>query len=262
MEEEEVVVEGCSGKCTLPGCHSLISQGAEARIFRATFCGRPAVVKERFQKRYRHPSLDEKISIRRLHGEVRSMLKARKLGVSTPTVYAVDAVRRTITLERIKGHCVSDLLLQLSGGESEEKIAAKVARMIGQAVAKLHDGGLIHGDLTASNMILRGSHGFVAQEVSSSGAVENETWEGQGSECKPQLVMIDFSLAFSSTIAEDKAMDLFTLERSLLAFLPSKHGNIMEQVVDSYRRSSRLWSPTLNRLAHVRMRGRKRAAED
>ena len=28
---------------------------------------------------------------------------------------------------------------------------------VGQAVAKLHDGGLIHGDLTTSNMIIRES---------------------------------------------------------------------------------------------------------
>eukprot|EP00270_Netrium_digitus_P012177 TRINITY_DN3937_c0_g1_i2.p1 TRINITY_DN3937_c0_g1~~TRINITY_DN3937_c0_g1_i2.p1 ORF type:complete len:208 (+),score=32.79 TRINITY_DN3937_c0_g1_i2:264-887(+) len=207
------------------------------------------------------------------------MLKARKLGVSTPTVYAVDAVRRTITLERIKGHCVSDLLLQLSGGESEEKIAAKVARMIGQAVAKLHDGGLIHGDLTASNMILRGSHGFVAQEVSSSGAVENETWEGQGSECKPQLVMIDFSLAFSSTIAEDKAMDLFTLERwsrwwILIDVLlgcgvrlsTDSHmaGCICGLMLTIYSCSRCLGrgGPSHCMADEVRMRGRKRAAED
>jgi TP53 regulating kinase-like protein len=26
---------------------------------------------------------------------------------------------------------------------------------VGQAIAKLHDGGLVHGDLTTSNMMLR-----------------------------------------------------------------------------------------------------------
>ena len=32
---------------------------------------------------------------------------------------------------------------------------AVLARKIGRAVALLHDGGMVHGDLTTSNMILR-----------------------------------------------------------------------------------------------------------
>ena len=56
-------------------------------------------------------------------------------------------------------------------------------------MARLHDGGLVHGDLTTSNMILRDADGV--------------------------LVLIDFGLAANATLAEDKAVDLYVLERAI-----------------------------------------------
>lgn len=58
----------------------LLKQGAEARVYRAEFLGKPAIVKERFQKRYRHPVLDEKLTHRRTVQEVRSILRCRRAG--------------------------------------------------------------------------------------------------------------------------------------------------------------------------------------
>lgn len=58
----------------------LLKQGAEARVYRAHFLGRPAIVKQRFPKRYRHPTLDEKLTHRRTTQEVRSILRCRKAG--------------------------------------------------------------------------------------------------------------------------------------------------------------------------------------
>ncbi|PNX87396.1 putative serine threonine-protein kinase BUD32, partial [Trifolium pratense] len=45
----------------------LIKQGAEARVFESDFVGRRAVVKERFSKKYRHPILDSKLTLKRLN---------------------------------------------------------------------------------------------------------------------------------------------------------------------------------------------------
>lgn len=58
----------------------LIKQGAEARVYRVEFLGRPTIVKERFPKRYRHPSLDDKLTHRRTVQEVRSILRCRRAG--------------------------------------------------------------------------------------------------------------------------------------------------------------------------------------
>lgn len=159
------------------------------------------------------------------------MAKARRLGVYTPVIFAVDSVLHTINFEYIEGASVKDIFLQAdplpsSGGKLEE-----IASQIGVAIARLHDGGLIHGDLTTSNMLIR-------------------------SETK-DLVMIDFGLSFTSTLPEDKAVDLYVLERALLS-LHSSTGDIMELILAAYKKSSKLWSSTLNKLAQVRLRGRKR----
>lgn len=58
----------------------LLKQGAEARLYRCLFLGRPTIVKERFHKRYRHPALDDKLSHRRTLQEVRSILRCRRAG--------------------------------------------------------------------------------------------------------------------------------------------------------------------------------------
>lgn len=66
-------------------------------------------------------------------------------------------------------------------------------------MAKMHDSGIIHGDLTTSNMMIR----------------QNKS-----------IVMIDFGLSFNSTLIEDKAVDLYVLERAFL----STHPNTEEMV--------------------------------
>ncbi|PRW58873.1 EKC KEOPS complex subunit bud32-like isoform X1 [Chlorella sorokiniana] len=210
--------------------YTLHSQGAEARVWEGTFLSRPAIIKQRFSKKYRHPQLDGKLTASRLKSEVRSMLKARKLGVHTPVVYHVDHATSSIYMERVQGHSLKTLLHggQLGGTGLEELLVS-----VGRTIAKLHDGGLVHGDLTTSNMMMR---------------TEDR-----------QLVLIDFGLAYNSTIPEDKGVDLYVLERAFASAHAEEGAAMFEKVLEAYRRASRQWSATLNRFAEVRMRGRKRA---
>ncbi|KAL5182753.1 EKC/KEOPS complex subunit TP53RK [Glycine soja] len=209
----------------------LLKQGAEARVFESSFVGRKSVVKERFSKKYRHPTLDSKLTLKRLNMEARCMTKARRLGVWTPVLYAVDPVLHTLTFEYVEGTSVKDVFLEFgSHGVNKERLD-DIAFQIGDTIGKLHDGGLIHGDLTTSNMLLK-------------------------SDTK-QLVLIDFGLSFTSTLPEDKAVDLYVLERALIS-MHSSCGNVMDQILAAYRKSSKQWSSTLNKLAQVRQRGRKR----
>ena len=55
------------------------SQGAEARIFQCKFFNRPAVLKERFPKKYRHPELDKKLSHERIRAELKAILKCQEV---------------------------------------------------------------------------------------------------------------------------------------------------------------------------------------
>ncbi|WCJ21586.1 EKC/KEOPS complex subunit bud32 [Euphorbia peplus] len=209
----------------------LIKQGAEARVFESNFVGRRSIIKERFSKKYRHPSLDSKLTLKRLYAEARCTTKARRLGVSTPVLYAVDPLLHSLTFEYVEGPSIKDVFLEFGlHGVVEERLD-DIAIQIGYAIGKLHDGGLIHGDLTTSNMLIRSSTN--------------------------QLVLIDFGLSFTSTLPEDKAVDLYVLERALLS-MHSSCGNVMDRILAAYRKSSKQWSSTMNKLAQVRQRGRKR----
>ncbi|KAL6505149.1 hypothetical protein OROGR_024966 [Orobanche gracilis] len=187
----------------LDGSMVLIKQGAEARVFESTFIGKRSIIKERFSKKYRHPSLDSKLTLRRLNAEARCMTKARKLGVLTPVLYAVDPLMHALTFEFVEGSAVKDIFLDLGSKGIVDEQLDDIATQIGDAIAKLHDGGLIHGDLTTSNMLIRSG-------IS-------------------QLVLIDFGLSFTSTLPEDKAVDLYVLERALLS-MHSSCGNVRVQV--------------------------------
>ncbi|XP_021719558.1 TP53-regulating kinase-like [Chenopodium quinoa] len=210
----------------------LLKQGAEARVFESTFVGRRSIVKERFSKKYRHPTLDSKLTLKRLNAEARCMTKARKLGVATPVLFAVDPVLHTLTFEYVDGPMVKELFLEFGANGIVEERLQDIATQIGNSIAKLHDGGLIHGDLTTSNMLIRKDTN--------------------------QLVLIDFGLSFTSTLPEDKAVDLYVLERALIS-MHSSCGNVMEKVLAAYRKSSKQWCSTTNKLAQVRQRGRKRS---
>ncbi|KAL8548266.1 hypothetical protein ACS0TY_007549 [Phlomoides rotata] len=209
----------------------LIKQGAEARVFESAFVGRRSIVKERFSKKYRHPSLDSKLTLKRLNAEARCTTKARKLGVSTPVLYAVDPLQHSLTFEYVEGPAVKDVLLDFGLNGIVEERLDDIATQIGDAIGKMHDGGLIHGDLTTSNMLIRNGTN--------------------------KLVLIDFGLSFTSTLPEDKAVDLYVLERALLS-MHSSCGNVMDKILAAYRKSSKQWCSTLNKLAQVRQRGRKR----
>ncbi|XVE73089.1 hypothetical protein DITRI_Ditri11bG0089700 [Diplodiscus trichospermus] len=209
----------------------LVKQGAEARVFESVFVGKRSIIKERFSKKYRHPFLDSKLTLKRLNAEARCMTKARRLGVSTPVLYAVDPVLHTLTFEYVEGPSVKDIFLEFGlKGVVQERLN-DIATQIGDAIGKLHDGGLVHGDLTTSNMLIRNGTN--------------------------QLVLIDFGLSFTSTLPEDKAVDLYVLERALVS-MHSSCGNVMDLILAAYKKTSRQWSSTFNKLAQVRQRGRKR----
>jgi TP53 regulating kinase and related kinases len=83
------------------------------------------------------------------------MTKARRLGVSTPVLYAVDPLLHTLTFEYVQGPSVKEIFLNFGTKGVVEEHMENIATQIGDAIGKLHDGGLIHGDLTTSNMLIR-----------------------------------------------------------------------------------------------------------
>ncbi|CAD7696580.1 unnamed protein product [Ostreobium quekettii] len=206
---------------------SLVRQGAEARVWEAPFLERPAIVKQRFSKKYRAAELDERLTLSRIKQEARSMLRARKLGVLTPVLYMVEYGSACLYMEKVAGRTVKDVVAELEAADRLNPLLDA----IGRAVARMHDGGLIHGDLTTSNLMVR---------------------EGDG-----RLVIIDFGLSSYSKLSEDKGVDLYVMERAFTSAHAGLEG-AFERVLEAYKGASKYWSSVLNRFAEVRMRGRKR----
>ena len=77
------------------------------------------------------------------------MHEAKAAGVPTPLIYMVNVPEASITMEFVEGQQIKQLLNKVSQAERRE-LCVKIGELIG----KLHRRGLIHGDLTTSNMIL------------------------------------------------------------------------------------------------------------
>jgi len=129
-----------------------LSQGAEARVWIGTFLGRPCVVKSRVAKAYRHPDLDAALTHERFLGEARALARARRAGVDAPVLLFCEPRSSSLVLERVIGCTLKAWLQVCARGEEGLHVAAHV----GASLARLHAAGLVHGDLTTSNIMLRG----------------------------------------------------------------------------------------------------------
>jgi TP53 regulating kinase-like protein len=162
---------------------TLLKKGAEASLFLASWHGRRVIVKARFPKKYRPAELDAKIRGYRTVHEPQLMHEAKKAGVPTPTIFLVDVKNAAITMEFVEGKQVKQLLAIVSKKE-RQKLCVKIGELIG----KMHKRGVIHGDLTTSNMILSG--------------------EGK-------IFLVDFGLGEKNMELEARGVDLHLMKRAL-----------------------------------------------
>ncbi|KAI9183390.1 serine/threonine-protein kinase bud32 [Blastocladiella emersonii ATCC 22665] len=215
----------------------LIKQGAEGRIFRHATLGIPAVTKERFTKAYRHPALDAKLTKSRLLQEARALHRARTVAsVDTPRVLFVDLDRMTLTMEEIPGRTARDWVVEHGEQEEHGESLNALCAGIGRAVAALHRIDLVHGDLTTSNLVVRNGD-------------------------PRDLVVIDFGLATVTTLAEDKGVDLYVLERAIRSTHPRLERVMVDAILAAYEAEAgaALAKPVIDKLEEVRLRGRKRS---
>lgn len=202
----------------------LLSQGAEARVYETRLFGTPAIAKQRFAKQYRVPALDARLRKDRTLAEVRCLAKCRQIGIPVPAVLMVDSANYLIYLEAIDGMTAKRFV------DEHRDQAPALAATMGRVVAALHDAGIAHGDLTTSNFMCR--------------AVDD-------------LVLIDFGLGSLKAQPEEKAVDLYVLERAFVStHLDSQ--DLLDVVLAEYRRHSTMAKAVLQRLDAVRARGRKR----
>ncbi|KAF9582708.1 TP53 regulating kinase [Lunasporangiospora selenospora] len=197
----------------------LIKQGAEAKVYLAPFCQRQTIIKERFAKAYRHPTLDKKLTSRRVVQEARCLTRCQKAFIDTPTVYMVDVDQSLIYMEYIEGFSVRDYLVTTEGGLPVSQ--SRLAKEIGQRLGLMHNIDVVHGDLTTSNLLMR---------------QESQT-----------VVLIDFGLSYVSNLIEDKAVDLYVLERAFSSTHPNTEV-MFAQILEAYGESGKASKQILKKL--------------
>lgn len=198
------------------------------------------VVKERFKKVYRHPVLDERLTRERLSWEARCLSRCRRAGGDCPLLLFCDLPRARLYMERIHGVTVRQWL---HSGPSPAAVAA-VAVLVGRAIANLHTAaGMSHGDLTTSNMMLRGlvHPGVPVSQLEAAAegrlplppavmdaaepALLAAAAAASGAHSSIRLALIDFGLAGLQASPEDKGVDLYVCERAIT----SAHADLEER---------------------------------
>jgi TP53 regulating kinase-like protein len=239
---------------------ALITQGAEALLYRSTYLlpSRPCALKYRPPKPYRHPTLDLRLTKHRILAEARVLAKCRRDGVPVPAVYALDEASGWLMIEWIDGEVVRIRLNEWLKRRADQGVVEGVddghlvhlMQRIGTAVGRMHAIGVVHGDLTTSNLMLRP---VTSDQVNGEGegTTEERVLDGE-------VVLIDFGLASQSTADEDRAVDLYVLERAFGSTHPRAE-SLFTEVLDAYGKCFKGANIVLKRLEDVRMRGRKRS---
>lgn len=221
----------CNSHTYLIPIMELYKQGAESKIFTTTFSDRKAIVKERFSRKYRNELLDLNIRKERTKAEAKAILKCKQGGIATPVIYSLDLNNYKIIMEHINGQTVNDYLSNIKDKLDDNGELSKLLTNIGAIVGKMHSLGVFHGDLTTSNIIRK----------------EDDT-----------LVLIDFGLSHFNPSVEDKAVDLYVLERAFVS-THSYFSQLFPVILDGYKNGYELdVQAVFNQFQNVRSRGRKR----
>ncbi|KAK9460888.1 kinase-like domain-containing protein [Lipomyces oligophaga] len=246
----------------------LISQGAEALVFltsqhpyvrsmsniistNVSTSTAGYILKYRPPKAYRHPTLDAQLTKHRTLSEARCLYRLFLADINVPAFIGADPPQGLIWMENIEGVSLKQWIWNQEfemKGKDEPALRLQIIRPIllsvGNEIAKLHFLDMTHGDLTTSNILLR--------------SMPHE---------RLQAVIIDFGLAQQSTLAEDKAVDLYVLERAFSSTHPLHAEQYVDWLLDGYTAGFGRGRKTagfkvkeiMRKLDAVRLRGRKRS---
>lgn len=204
----------------------LIKKGAEASLYLTDWYGRKVVMKKRLPKDYRPSELDESIRAYRTVHEAQLMHEAKKAGVPTPVIFLVNVEDSTIVMEFIKGEQVKKLLAEVSEGERRQ-----LCLQIGEMIGALHRHGIIHGDLTTSNMI-RGPEGKIS--------------------------FVDFGLGEKTDELESRGVDLHLMKRALESTHFRFAKECFDAVIEGYSKVSGIENAkkVVDKVEAIKRRGR------
>ena len=192
----------------------MLDNGAEAIVYLEEGPeGKKVLVKERVPKVYRHKEIDERIRTERNRTEARLMSEARRHGVSTPIIYDVEDFK--LKMQYIDGVPIKYL------------VTPDLSEKVGELVGKLHSGGIVHGDLTTSNLLLAGE----------------------------RLYLLDFGLAYYDKGLEARGVDVHVLFQTFES-THRNHEALIEAFKKGYQRTFIDSEDVLKRVDEIKKRAR------
>jgi bifunctional N6-L-threonylcarbamoyladenine synthase / protein kinase Bud32 len=208
----------------------IVAKGAEADIYTGNWINKEVIIKKRVPKTYRIKEIDDKIRKSRTKKEAKLLSDVKRAGVLSPILYDVDLNEKTITMEKIKGKLVKDVLGKIEGSYQKQLSLA-----IGFNIGLIHQKNIIHGDITSSNIMFdNGRIGF-----------------------------IDFGLGRYSNLIEDKCVDLLVFKKSLQSIDYRISKDIFDNVLDGYISSynkdikrNKIKAKIIKKIADIESRGR------
>lgn len=187
----------------------IVASGAEAVISREG----DTIIKTRIKKRYRLKEIDENLRRERTRSEAKLMAEARRCGVPTPIIR--DVTDFEIRMEYISGIPLKDIITPL------------LSEQTGELIGRLHTCGIVHGDLTTSNILFKDG----------------------------KLYLIDFGLAYSDKTIEARGVDIHVLFQTFESS-HENHEELIKAFKKGYCRSFSGAEEVLKRVKEIEARGR------
>jgi TP53 regulating kinase-like protein len=202
-----------------------VALGAESVIYRINQWGRALALKWRKSKPYLLEEIDSLLRRTRTARECKALTAARTLGIRTPAVYSLDLNECAFIMDFIDG-------IQLKQYAEENPLAdvRPLCEEFGRALARLHLGGIVHGDPTTSNVIV---------------------------DKKRRLWFVDFGLSEMNATVEMKGVDLHLVRRALETTHWNQQEEMLDAVLEGYRAlSGKDAESVFTRMGEIRERGR------
>ena len=176
-----------------------LHEGAEATVTAGSWLGRPAVLKMRRPRGYRHPDLDRNLTRQRLSVEARVLARLQSSEFPSPALFDLDLEGGWMLLARIDGRPLYEML-------NDTPVDDASMANVGALIRRLHELDISHGDMTTHNILV---------------------------DVVGSLSFIDFGLARISPELEHLGIDLQVLNECLTAS-HSEHEGAVQSMVDGY----------------------------
>ena len=139
----------------------ILSQGAEAILYKVTINNQQMIIKHRFPKSYRDAELDKTLNKKRATNEMKILQKMNELQIPSPHIYysqQLDIIMEYIEGQTLKNYINQNALPNTENTENNQYYTQECFEVminLGKTIGKIHSLGYIHGDLTSSNFMIK-----------------------------------------------------------------------------------------------------------